>query len=148
MTEARSVDGDDAISLRQSSEDPADFEIPRHCAVAVQQHERRSLASLEIMEVDPFNIEEAAGGWVVSLRPPSAPSDEQSRGSNDGRGSSASPRAPRWQPAIVSRSTVAFHNFLQGVARERASEYVQSVANDAADTGQIGYNCSTIPHRW
>jgi hypothetical protein len=33
------------------------------------------------MEVNPFNIEEATGGWVFPLCPPGAPSDEQSRGS-------------------------------------------------------------------
>jgi hypothetical protein len=33
------------------------------------------------MEVDPFNIEEVAGRWVVPLRSPGAPSNEQSRGS-------------------------------------------------------------------
>jgi len=87
MTEARAIHGDDTISLGQRRKYPADLKILQHGAVAVQQDERRSLASLEIMEVDPFNIEEAAGGWVVSLRPPSAPSDEQSRGSQDGRGS-------------------------------------------------------------
>jgi hypothetical protein len=81
VTEARTIHGDDAISLRQRRKYPADLEILQHGAVAVQQDERRSLASLEIMEVNPFNIEEAAGGWVLPLCPPGAPSDQQSRGS-------------------------------------------------------------------
>src|ERR1700730_13180428 len=81
VTKARAIDGDDAISLGQRHKYPADLKILNHGAVAVQQDERRSLASLEIMEVDSFNIEEAAGGLVFSLRPSSAPSDEQSRGS-------------------------------------------------------------------
>jgi len=81
MTEARAIHGDDTISLGQRRKYPADLKILQHGAVAVQQDERRSLASLEIMEVNPFNIEEAAGGWVFPLCLPGAPSDEQSRGS-------------------------------------------------------------------
>ena len=69
MTEARAIHGDDTISLGQRRKYPADLKILQHGAVAVQQDERRSLASLEIMEVDPFNIEEAAG-WVGCLAPP------------------------------------------------------------------------------
>jgi hypothetical protein len=75
MTEARAIHGDDTISLGQRRKYPADLKILQHGAVAVQQDERRSLASLEIMEVDPFNIEEVAGRWVVPLRSPGAPSD-------------------------------------------------------------------------
>ena len=81
MTEARAIHGDDTISLGQRRKYPADLKILQHGAVAVQQDERRSLASLDIMEVDPFNIEEAAGGWVFPLRLSSPPSDQQSRGS-------------------------------------------------------------------
>jgi hypothetical protein len=81
MTEARAIHGDDTISLGQRRKYPADLKILQHGAVAMQQDERGSLASLEIMEVDSFNIEEAAGGLVFPLRPSSAPSDEQSRGS-------------------------------------------------------------------
>jgi hypothetical protein len=81
VTEARAIHGYDAISLGQRLKHSADLKILQHRTVAVQQDERRSLASLEIVEVDPFNIEEAAGGWVFPLRPSSAPSDEQSRGS-------------------------------------------------------------------
>ena len=76
MTEARSIHGDDTVSLGQRRKYPADLKILQHGAVAVQQDERRSLAALEIMEVDPFNIEEVADRWVVPLRPPGAPSDE------------------------------------------------------------------------
>jgi hypothetical protein len=72
MTEARAIHGDDTISLGQRRKYPADLKILQHGAVAVQQDERRSLASLEIMEVDPFNIEEVAGRWVVPLRSPGA----------------------------------------------------------------------------
>ena len=68
MTEARVIDGDDAISLGQPFEYPANLKILHHGAITVQQDEGPSLASLEVMQVDPFDIEKAAGGWVVLLR--------------------------------------------------------------------------------
>ena len=55
-----------------------------HGAVAVQQDEGQALALLEIMEVDPLDIEEAAGRWVVPLRLTCASSDQQSRGPQNG----------------------------------------------------------------
>jgi hypothetical protein len=84
VTEARPIDGDDAVSLGQQFEYPANFKILHHSAVTVQQHEGRSLASFEVMEADPFDIEEAAEGWVVPLGQTCAPSVHQSRGSEDG----------------------------------------------------------------
>jgi hypothetical protein len=33
---------------------------------------------------------------------------------------------------------MAFHNFLQCVAREHASEYARSIANETAGAGRIG----------
>src|SRR6476619_8510634 len=68
MTKARAIDGDDAISLGQPFEYPANLKVLHHGAVAVQQDEGRALAPLEIVEVDPLDIEEAAEGWVVPLR--------------------------------------------------------------------------------
>ena len=61
MTEARAIDGDDAISLGQPFEYPANLKILHHGAVTVQQDEGRSFASLEVMQADPFDIKEAAG---------------------------------------------------------------------------------------
>src|SRR5260370_25300443 len=73
MTEARATHGDDTISLGQRRKYPADLKILQHGAVAVQQDERRPLASLEIMEVDPFDSERKTGRWVVSSPTPGAP---------------------------------------------------------------------------
>jgi hypothetical protein len=81
VTEARAIDGDDAISLGQPFEYPANLKILHHGAVTVQQEEGRSLASLEVVEPDPFYIKEATDGWVVPLRLTCASSDDQSRGS-------------------------------------------------------------------
>jgi hypothetical protein len=85
VAEPRPIDCDNAISLSQPFKYTANFEILHHGAVTVQQDEGRSLASLEVMEADPSNIEEAADGWVVPLRPTCASSDHQSRGSQDDR---------------------------------------------------------------
>src|SRR5438045_7779001 len=81
VTEARAINSDDAISLSQPFEYSANLKILHHGAVTVQQDEGRSLASLEVMKADPFDIEEAAGGWVVPLRLTCASSHHQSRGS-------------------------------------------------------------------
>jgi hypothetical protein len=84
MTEARAIDGDDAISLGQPLDYPANLKILHHGAVAVQQDKGWPLAPLEVMEADPFDIEEAADRWVLPLRQTCAASVHQSRGSQDG----------------------------------------------------------------
>src|SRR6202045_5020506 len=73
MTEARAIHGDDTISLGQRRKYPADLKILQHGAVAVQQDERRSLASLELLEVDPSPLEAARALGVVPLTRPGAP---------------------------------------------------------------------------
>jgi hypothetical protein len=85
VTESRAIDGDDAISLGQPFEYPANLKILHHGAVTVQQDEGRSFASLEVVEPDPFDIKEATDGWVVPLRLTCASSDHKSRRSQDGR---------------------------------------------------------------
>jgi hypothetical protein len=84
VTEARAIDGDYAVSLGQPFDYPTNLKILHHSAVTVQQHEWRSLASFEVMEADPFDIEKAAEGWVVPLGQTCAASVHQSRGSEDG----------------------------------------------------------------
>src|SRR4051794_11115465 len=85
VTEARAIDGNDAISLGQLFEYAANLEILSHGTVTVQQHEGRSFASLEIMKVNAFDIQELAGRWVFPLRQTCAASVHQSRGSQNGR---------------------------------------------------------------
>ena len=68
VTEARVIDGDDAISLGQPFEYPANLKILHHGAVTVQQDKGRSFASLEVMQTDTVDIKEAAGRGVVPLR--------------------------------------------------------------------------------
>lgn len=85
MTKARAIDGDDSISLGQPFEYPANLKILHHGAVTVQQDERRSFASLAVMQTDTFDIKEAAGRGVVSLRLTCASSVHESRGSQNGR---------------------------------------------------------------
>ena len=109
VTEARPIKGDDAILLRQSIEYPADFEILHHGGIAVQQDYRRSMASIEIMEVNPVDIEEGAGGRIVSLRLTGAPSDQQSRRSQDGRRGQRSHAQLLRQPSTGSRRGVTVH---------------------------------------
>jgi hypothetical protein len=113
VTKARPIKGDDAISLSQSIEYPADFEILHHGAIAVQEDDRRSIASIEIMKVNTVDIEEAAGGRVVPLGLTGAASDQQRRGSQDGRRDQSSHAQSLQRPSTVSRQGVAVHNFLQ-----------------------------------
>src|SRR5437763_13036831 len=95
VTEARAIDGDDTVPLGQPFDYPANLKILHHGAVTVQQDKGRPLASLQVMETDPLDIEEATGGWVVPLRLTCASSGHQSRGSQDGRRGWSSPAAPR-----------------------------------------------------
>jgi hypothetical protein len=84
VTEARTIDGDDAKSLGQPFEYPANFEVLQHGAITVQQDEGRPFASLYVMKADPVDIKEAAEGWVVPLRQTCSASVHQSHGSEDG----------------------------------------------------------------
>jgi hypothetical protein len=52
MAEARTVEHDDAVSLGQVVDDSADLEILDHCAVAMQQDDRRAVAPVEVMEAE------------------------------------------------------------------------------------------------
>jgi|SRR5437763_4509474 len=85
VTEARTIDSDDSISLGQLIEYPANLKILHHGAVTVQQDEGRSFASLEVMQPDTFDIKEAADRGSVPLRLTCASSVHQSRGSQDDR---------------------------------------------------------------
>src|SRR5689334_23288768 len=120
VTEARTIDGDDAISVGQPFEYSADLKILHHGAVAVQQDEGWSLTSLEIMEAEPFDIEEAAGRWVVPLRRTCTSSDHQSHSSQDGRRYSSS--AER-QPCVICQSRVTVHNFSKKSGRGHATNF-------------------------
>jgi hypothetical protein len=84
VTEARAIDGDDAVPLGQSFDYPANLKILHHGAVTVQQDKGWPLASLQVMEADSLDIEEVTGWWVVPLRLTCALSVHQSRGSQDG----------------------------------------------------------------
>src|SRR5690242_6953506 len=84
VTEARTIDGDDAVPLGQPFDYPANLKILQHGAVAVQQDKGRPLASLQVMEADPLDIEEATGWWVFPLCLTCASSVHQSRSSHDG----------------------------------------------------------------
>jgi hypothetical protein len=66
---ARAIDGDDAISLGQPFEYPANLKVLHHGAVTVQQDEGRPLAPLEEMEADPFHIEGSGRGVGCSAPP-------------------------------------------------------------------------------
>jgi hypothetical protein len=84
VTEARAIDGDDAVPLGQPFDYPANLKILHHGAVTVQQDKGWPLASLQVMEADSLDIEEVTGWWVVPLRLTCASSVHQSRGSQDG----------------------------------------------------------------
>ncbi len=47
--EAGPVEGDYPVIFGQEVEDAAQHEIPRHCPVAVQQHDDRPGAALDVM---------------------------------------------------------------------------------------------------
>ena len=85
VTEARAIERNNAVSLGQPFEYPANLKVLHHSAIAVQQDKRWAFASLEVMQVDPLDTKEAAGLWVVPLRLTCASSDQQSRRSPDGR---------------------------------------------------------------
>jgi len=84
VTKPRAIDGDDAVSLGQQFEYPANLKVLHHGAVTVQQNEGRPLASLEVMQTDTFDIKEAAGRGVVPLRLTCASSVHQNRRSKEG----------------------------------------------------------------
>jgi hypothetical protein len=84
VTEARAINGDDAVLLGQPFDYPANLKILHHDAVTVQQDKGWPLASLQVMEADSLDIEEVTGWRVVPLRLTCASSVHQSRGSQDG----------------------------------------------------------------
>ena len=50
--EAWPVEGDDPVIFGEKVEDAAQHEIPRHCPVAVQQHDDRPGTAFDVMPAD------------------------------------------------------------------------------------------------
>jgi hypothetical protein len=111
VTEARAINGDDAVLLGQPFDYPANLKILHHDAVTVQQDKGRPLASLQVMEADSLDIEEVTGWWVVPLRLTCASSVHQSRGSQEGGRGESSRAKPGRHPPVICRSRVTVHNF-------------------------------------
>ena len=60
MPVTRAIDGDHPVALGGLAHQAAEDEIFHHAAQAVQQHERRSVAFVEVVEVDAIDRDEAA----------------------------------------------------------------------------------------
>jgi hypothetical protein len=67
MPVSRPVDGDHAIAPAGFAHQAAQHEIFDHAAQPVQQHERRAVAFVEIMQVDAANSDEASKRRVRAL---------------------------------------------------------------------------------
>jgi len=77
ISEAGPVKGDDPVSFRHQRKDAARFPILHHRAIAVQQDQRAALPSLDIMEANAVDLDEAAFGRVGRLRALGAGAVEQ-----------------------------------------------------------------------
>src|SRR5690242_17177198 len=86
VPEARAVERDDPMSLGREVEDAADLPVLDHGAVAVEKHNRRAIAPLQIVEPNTVNLEKASSRRMVSLRPVRAGTREERRAAQRDRG--------------------------------------------------------------
>ena len=61
------VEDDHAMFFGHQFEHATYLEIIRHCLIAVEQHDRRAGALLQVMEPHTIDLDERASGGVVAL---------------------------------------------------------------------------------
>src|SRR5215211_567492 len=67
VTEPRAIEHDDTVPLRSHGNETARLEILDHAAVAVQQNQRLSLTTLDIVEPDAVDFDKSAGRRIITL---------------------------------------------------------------------------------
>src|SRR4051794_38649975 len=68
VAEAWSVEGNDPVSFRGHVDEPARLEILDHAAIAMQQHQRLTLAPFDVVQTNAVDFDEPAGGRIVAFR--------------------------------------------------------------------------------
>ena len=63
------VEGDNPVLFAEQIEDPAQHEIARHCAVAVQQHDTGTSPALDVVETDTVDGDELAPRGIFPFSP-------------------------------------------------------------------------------
>ncbi|SAL88674.1 hypothetical protein AWB74_08676 [Caballeronia arvi] len=70
VPESGTVESDDAVPLRKTTEKPAREEILRRDQISVQKHYDRPLALIEVVQTHAIRLDELTERWTVALRTP------------------------------------------------------------------------------